>query len=86
MGSSMYLRPLRLDQALPYRVPGEFDPVAHPKLLENVRAVALDGLLGDDQCLGDLLVAVALGDELENLLLPAAEWVLAQGKILARSV
>src|SRR4051812_46541415 len=39
----------RLDEAAADRVTRELDPVAHPELLEDVRAVALDGLLADGQ-------------------------------------
>src|SRR5690349_1654587 len=58
-------RPTRsgLDEAAADRVAGELHPVAHAELLEDVRAVALDRLLGDEQQLADLLVGVRLGDE-----------------------
>src|SRR5919197_2775904 len=64
---------LRLDQAAPDRVAGELDPVPHPELLEDVRAVPLHRLLADHELLGDLSPGVALGDQLEDLGLPGAE-------------
>ena len=56
-------------------VAGEFDAVAHAELFEDVRAVALDRLLGDEEHLADLLVGVRLGDELDDLLLARGEHV-----------
>jgi len=47
----------------------QLDTVAHAELLEDVRAVALDGLLGHEQQRTDLLVGVCLRDELDDLLL-----------------
>ena len=63
----------RLDQSAADRVAREFDPVAHAELLEDVRAVALDGLLGDVQQRADLVVGMRFGDELDDLLLARGE-------------
>jgi hypothetical protein len=52
----------RLDEPAPDRVAGEFDSVAHSELLQDVRAMAFDGLLGDVQHLADLVVGVRFGD------------------------
>src|SRR4051812_21232647 len=76
-------RSLRLDEAAPDRVARKLDAVAHPQLLEDVRAVALDGLLGDVQHPGDLVVGVRLGDQLHDLLLPGGEQL--AGRRLSRS-
>src|ERR1700746_3595195 len=71
MGRCVYLRArvggLRsgLDEAAPDRVPGRLDPVAHPELLEDVRAVTLDGLPADHERRGDLLAGVPLRDQLD---------------------
>src|SRR3954451_6189564 len=65
----------RLHEPTPDRIPRELDAVAHPELLEDVRAVALDRLLADDEHLRDLVVGVRLGDELDDLLLAWRERV-----------
>lgn len=57
------------DQPTADCVAGELHSVVHVELLEDVRAMALDGLDADHQRVGDLLVAVALGDQLDDLLL-----------------
>src|SRR4051812_9727661 len=46
------------------RVAHELDAVAHAELAQQVRPVRLDGLLGEMQDLGDLLVRVRFGDQL----------------------
>src|SRR3954468_2157808 len=66
-------RSLGLGQAPADRVADELDPVAHAELAQQVGAVRLDGLLGEMQDLGDLLVRVRLGDQLEHLLLARRE-------------
>ena len=71
-------RTLRLDEAAADRVARQLDAVVHAELLEDVRAVALDGLLADHQRVGDLPGAVALGDQLDDLLLARGERLLAQ--------
>src|SRR5437763_8224818 len=94
MGARTHLRPggpangggLWLDQALADRLPGELHPVAHPQLLEDVRAVTLDRLLTDHERLGDPLVAVALGHQLDDLVLARGQRILAQRQVLARAV
>src|SRR5436190_24323030 len=53
--------PSGLDEATADRVPGKVHPVAHAQLLEDVRAVPLDGLLADHKGLGNLLAGVTLG-------------------------
>jgi len=49
------------------RVAGEFDAVAHPELVENVGAVPLDCLDGDDEHVCDFFRRVCFGDQLEDL-------------------
>src|SRR5215212_6809438 len=86
MGCAPHVRPRAapvppgsgLDEPAPDRVARELDAVAHPELLEDVRAVAFDGLLGDVQQLADLLVRVRLGDELDDLLLARSEQFVVQ--------
>jgi hypothetical protein len=56
-----------LHEAAADRVAGEFDAIMHAELFEDVRAMALDGLLADDQHVRDLVVGVGLGDEAEDL-------------------
>src|SRR5919202_2569264 len=70
-----------LDEPAADRVARQLDAVAHAELLEDVGPVRLDGLLADRQQLGDLAVRVALGDELDDLLLARGERVL--GDLLA---
>src|SRR3954454_24843281 len=45
---------LGLDQPAPDRVPRQLDTVAHAELVEDVLAVAVDGLDADEQGVGDL--------------------------------
>ena len=66
---------LWLDETAADRVAGELDTVAHAELLEHVGAVALDGLLADDERAGDLAVVVSLGDELDDLQLAWGEGI-----------
>src|SRR5690606_208195 len=47
--------------------------VPHSQLREEVRDVVLDGLLGQEQLLGDLPVRLAFGDQLEDRYLPRCE-------------
>src|SRR5262249_53551037 len=56
----------RIDEAVADRVASELHTVTHPELLEDVRTVAIDGLLADDERLGNLPVGVALGHELDH--------------------
>src|SRR5688500_19545461 len=70
-----------LDEAAADRVARELDAVAHAELLEDVGPVRLDRLLADREQLGDLAVRVALGDELDDLLLARRERIL--GELLA---
>ena len=60
---------LRLDESAPDGVPRELDTIVHAELLQDVRAVALHRLLADDEPVGDLLGAIALGDQLDDFLL-----------------
>src|SRR5699024_3972341 len=62
-----------LDQPTPDGVAGELDAVAHPELVEDVLAVALDGLDADEERLRDLLRGVRLGDQLQDLELTRRE-------------
>src|SRR5581483_11184325 len=80
------LAQLRLNQPVADRITRELDAVAHSQLLEDVGAVTLDRLETDHEHLGDLLVGVALGDELHHLLLTRTERVFTNGQILARAV
>src|SRR4051794_16237807 len=77
MGSRLYgpRRSLRLDEPAADRVPRELDAVVHAELLEDVRPVPCDRLLADVQLVGDLVVGVRLGDELDDLELPRGERV-----------
>src|SRR3954469_6910640 len=58
-----------LDEADAYGVARQVDPIAQAELLEQVRAVPVDGLLADVQHRRDLLAAVALRDQLQHLAL-----------------
>ena len=58
---------LRHDEAAPDGVAGELHAVSHAQLLEHVRAVAVDGLLADEELLGDLLASKPLSDQLDDL-------------------
>src|SRR5215217_1544784 len=75
-------RRLWLDEAAADGVARQLDAVAHAELLEDVRAVTLDGLLADEQQVGDLLVGVGLGDQLDDLLLARRERVGMTGPAL----
>src|SRR4051812_25339468 len=58
------------------RVTHQLDAIAHAELAQQVRAVGLHGLLRQVQRLGDLLVRVGLGDQLQALLLARREGLL----------
>lgn len=58
------------DQAAPDRVARYVHAVPHPELVEDVRAVPVDGLAADREQRGDLVAGLSLGDELEHLELP----------------
>ena len=60
LGRGHYL--LGFDEAAADRIAGQLDTVAHPELLEHVRAVALDRFFADHELLGDLAVGVAFSD------------------------
>src|SRR3954471_16128515 len=70
---------LSLGQSAPDRVAHELDAIAHAELAQQVGPVRLDRLLGQVQDLGDLLVRVRLGDQLEDLLLARRERLLGAG-------
>src|SRR6202020_3204203 len=74
-----------LDQAAPDGIARELDASAHLELLEDVGAMTLDRLGADEKDVGDLPAAVALGDQLDHLLLARRERVLAEGKIVIRA-
>ena len=61
--------------------------VTHLKLLQNVRHVVLDSLLGEEELRGDLLVRFSLGDLVEDCPLPVRKIanVTASGAACARS-
>src|SRR3954454_16899775 len=67
----------------PDRIAHQLHAVAHPELAQQVRAVRLDGLRREVQRLGDLLVRVGLGDQLEDLLLARRERLLRAGGVVA---
>src|SRR3954447_12646651 len=74
---------LGLGQSAPDRVAHELDAVAHAELAQQVRPVRLDGLLREVQRLGDLLVRVRLGDQLQDFLLARRQRLLrARGRVV----
>jgi hypothetical protein len=58
---------LRLDQTAPDRIARQIDAVAHAELTEDVGSVAFDGLDAEDELRRDLLGALSLADELQDL-------------------
>src|SRR3954467_487350 len=74
---------LRFGQTPPDRVAPELHAVAHAELAQQVRPVRLDGLLGQVQRLGDLLVRERLGDQLEHLLLARRQRLLRPARLVA---
>src|SRR6266851_4043776 len=67
-----------VNQAVVDRVEREFQPVGDAELVENVVQVIFDGLFADEKFFADFLVPVALGDELDDFLLPLAQqWFFA---------
>src|SRR4051812_4953624 len=77
---------LRFDQSAPDRVADELDAVAHPELGEDVRAVALDGLLAQHEVGGDLARRAGLGDQLDDLDLARRERVVRRRLAAAGAV
>src|SRR5688572_29776717 len=57
---------LRLDNLVPYRIPHQRGSRGEVELAHGGGAVRLHRLDADVQDIGDLLVAVALGDELDH--------------------
>ena len=51
----------------------QFEAVGDAEFIENVVQVVLDGLFGDKELFADLLVAVALGHELNDIFFAIAE-------------
>jgi len=51
-----------------------FSPIAHPKFAVDVFEVGLDGVDGDMQRLRDLLIGLAVGEQLQNFQLAVAQW------------
>src|SRR3954467_14815227 len=74
---------LSLGQSAPDRVAHELHPVAHAELAQQVGPVRLDGLLRQVQRLGDLLVRVCLGDQLQDLLLARRQRLPRGGGVVA---
>src|SRR4051794_28488834 len=74
---------LGLGQPAPDRVAHELDAVAHAELAQQVRPVRLDRLLREVERLGDLLVRVRLGDQLQDLLLARRERLVGAGRVVA---
>src|SRR6185437_11489347 len=62
----------------PDGIAGELDAVAHAELFEHIGAMTLDGLLTDRESLSNLMVVVALGDQLDYLQLTRGQriWML----------
>jgi hypothetical protein len=54
---------------------GRFDAAPDVQLLEDVRHVMLDGLLGEIQTLADLSICQAFPEELQDLTLPFGELI-----------
>ena len=81
LGCHRIMLPL-LNQSVVDGVEGQFEPVRNPELVENVMEVVLDGLFADEELSPDFLVPVALGNQLDDLLLAVAE----QGLFAARAV
>src|SRR5918999_6237647 len=77
---------LRLRQAAADGVASQVHPVAHPQLVEDVRAVALDGLVADHQQRCDLPARVALGAQLDDLGLACGQRVLRKLLALRRTL
>src|SRR3954452_20031217 len=73
LASSDVRATLRLGETPADRIAHELHAIAHAELAQQVGPVRLDGLLGQVQRLGDLLVRVGLGDQLEHLLLARGE-------------
>src|SRR4026209_955901 len=71
------------DPALAHRVDDGLGPVVDRQLAEDRAHVVLDGLLGDRQGVGDLLVGHALGDVVEDLDLARRERREDRGGVLA---
>src|SRR5688572_9549284 len=68
---------LRVDEAFPDREQHGVVAGAQTRLVEDVADVVLDGVLRDEELLGDLLRRQALGDFLEDLDLPSGQCRLA---------
>ena len=66
-----------LDDTLPNREVDELGPAVQAELVHQMLAVAHRGLHADVEEVGDVLVALPLGDELEHLLLTVGEAVVA---------
>src|SRR5713226_4793132 len=64
---------LDVEQALPDGVHHGFHPGVQVQLLQDVADVVLDGVLRDEELLGDVPVVVAPSDELQHLQLPLGE-------------
>src|ERR1700676_2914020 len=54
-------------------IQSKFEAIGNTELIENVVQVILDCLLADKELFADFFVAVALRDQLNDLLLPIAE-------------
>ncbi len=64
-----------MDDAPPHGDRDRLGPVVCPQLVHNVLEVHLDGLLGDEQEIGDLPIPVAGGHVAKNLHLTLAQRV-----------
>ena len=81
LGCQRIILPL-INQSVVDGVEGQLEPVRNPELVENVMEVVFDGLFADEELFPHFLVPVALGDQLDDLLLAVAE----QGLFAARAV
>src|SRR5579862_9873269 len=81
---SPFPRGSRLDQPTPDRVARDLRDRAHPELAEDARAMMVDRLAADDEHVGDLVAAVSLRDQLDDLELARAQRVGRDGLTAAR--
>src|SRR4051795_6638595 len=69
-----------IDQTMADRVAGDRDAVLEAELDEDVGPVALDGLLADDELLGDLAARAAVRDQRDDLALARGQGITAAGE------
>src|SRR5262249_22545071 len=66
-------RPVLPEDAGPFRPEGGLRPIGHTDPLEQVREMALDGLLADTEPASDLLVRLAVDHQPKDVALPRRE-------------